>query len=494
MKTNAVELSQISKRFGSLQALSRVSFKLRSGTVHTLLGENGAGKSTLMRIAFGMLRPDDGEIRVHDKLVSLKSPAAAIKLGIGMVHQHFMLVPSMTVAENVELGGKGLFRESAASDRIRALAEETGLSLDPQTRVHSLSVAGQQRLEIIKALSRQADILVLDEPTAVLSPREAEELLTIIRKLSASGRSVVLITHKLRDAQRYSDDVSVLRHGELVLSSSVSEVTRKLLGQAMLGDSFTENQIASSTTRSSQIESPTEPVIRLNRVAVEGKSKSENLYDVNLSVKTGEIVGIAALDGAASALLRVIAGRQRPKAGLMTTPPRVGFIPEDRQHEALIPDFKLFENVALKDSGDRKGRISWFEIRSKTAALIHAFDVRAESVDVQARQLSGGNQQKLVLARELSENPIALIAENPTWGLDIQAAASIRAKLRTAALDGCAVVFYSSDIDEIAELAHRVFVVRDGTLVNVDEVTSESIGAALLGSDSSLSGSAIDDE
>ena len=493
MKTNALDLNQISKRFGNLQALSRVSFKLRSGTVHTLLGENGAGKSTLMRVAFGMVRPDSGEIRIHDKSVSLKSPADAIKLGIGMVHQHFMLVPSMTVAENIELGGKGLFRESEASDRIHALAKETGLSLDPHARVHSLSIAAQQRLEIIKALSRQADILILDEPTAVLSPREGEDLLTIIRRLSETGRSIVLITHKLRDAERYSDDVSVLRHGRLVLSSSVGEVSRESLTRAMLGDSPAENE-TSPAVRGDRVKLSAEAVIQLDHVAVEGKSESESLYDVNFSVRAGEIVGIAALDGAASALLRVVAGRQKAKTGRMTAPLRIGFVPEDRQHEALIPDFRLFENVALKDSGDSRGRISWFEIRNKTEALIHAFDIRANSVDVQARELSGGNQQKLVLARELSENPTALIADNPTWGLDIQAADSIHTKLRTAALNGCAVVFYSSDIDEIAELADRAFVVRDQTLVNVDDLTPESIGAALLGSRPSLSSSLASDE
>jgi len=405
-----------------------------------------------------------------------------------------MLVPSMTVAENIELGGKGLFREGEASDRIHALAKETGLSLDPHARVHSLSIAAQQRLEIIKALSRQADILILDEPTAVLSPREGEELLTIIRKLSETGRSIVLITHKLRDAERYSDDVSVLRHGHLVLSSSVGEVTRESLTRAMLGDSPAENETTSPAVRADRIKLSAEAVIQLDHVAVEGKSESESLYDVNFSVRAGEIVGIAALDGAASALLCVVAGRQKAKTGRVTAPLRIGFVPEDRQHEALIPDFRLFENVALKDSGDSRGRISWFEIRNKTEALIRAFDIRANSVDVQARELSGGNQQKLVLARELSENPTALIADNPTWGLDIQAADSIHTKLRTAALNGCAVVFYSSDIDEIAELADRAFVVRDQTLVNVDDLTPESIGAALLGSRPSLSSSLASDE
>lgn len=478
----AFELRHISKRFGSLQALSDVSFKLRAGTVHTLLGENGAGKSTLMRIAFGMIKPDKGEIRIHNEAVKFKSPANAIALKIGMVHQNFMLVPAMTVAENVALGGKGLYRQRATAGRLLALSEETGLLLDPYTQVHSLSVAGQQRLEIIKALSREASTLILDEPTSVLSPAESEELLVIVRRLVDTGRSVVLITHKLRDAERYSDDVSVLRHGRLVFSGPTNNTNAESLADAMLGNARGTTKTVISNIQLEQSESEHQPVITLDTIGIRGRTPSQNLHDVNLTVKPGEIVGIAALDGAASNLLRVIACRQKPIAGRMVVSSNVGFIPEDRQHEGMVSDFTLFENIALKDSGERKGLMSWAEVRNKTRDLIQTFDVRAQSVDVRAKELSGGNQQKLVIARELADNPVALIAENPTWGLDIQATANVHERLRAAAEQGCAVVFYSSDIDEIAELAHRAFVIRDQTLISVDRVTAENIGMVLLGS------------
>jgi simple sugar transport system ATP-binding protein len=479
---NALELHGISKRFGNLQALSNVSLDLRPGTVHALLGENGAGKSTLMRIAFGMIKPDSGEIRIDGHPVKLRSPRAAIEAGIGMVHQHFMLVPAMTVAENIELGGRGSYDAQQSATRIRQLAEETGLTLDPMARVHSLSIAGQQRLEIIKALARNARILILDEPTAVLAPAEAQELLTLVRRLVQTDRSVVLITHKLQDAEQFADDVSVLRDGKLVLSSSIADVTVESLAQSMLGPTRT---VGDSRVRIEprHDESANAPVIHLEGIDIERRSSPKDLHNVNLDVNAGEIVGIAALDGAASDLLRVIAGRYKPTAGKMITPLRVGFIPENRQRDALIGDFSIFENIALRDSGDRKGRMPWSDIQRDAKALIENFDIRAPTIDTPARALSGGNQQKLVLARELSGNPVALIAENPTWGLDIQAAANIHGRLRSAALDGCAVLFYSSDIDEIVDLADRVLVIRNGEVAGVERVAS-AIGNALLGSSS----------
>lgn len=479
---SALELRSISKRFGNLPALSKVSLVLRPGTVHALLGENGAGKSTLMRIAFGMIKPDNGEIRIDGHPAHLRFPRDAIKAGIGMIHQHFMLVPAMTVAENVELGGRGLYdaRESAA--RIRQLVDETGLTLDPLARVDSLSVAGQQRLEIVKALAHHATILILDEPTAVLAPAEAQELLTLVRCLVQSGRSVVLITHKLQDAERFADDVSVLRDGKLVLSSPIAEVTVESLARSMLGPERSTSRRRAQIEQRQQHTSIT-PVIRLERVDVKRKSSPKDLRNINIEVSSGEIVGVAALDGAAADLLRVIAGRYKPAAGKLIAPRRIGFVPEDRQRDALIGDFSIFENIALRDSGERRGRMPWPSLQREATALIESFDIRAPTIDTPARALSGGNQQKLVLARELSDNPAALIAENPTWGLDIQATADIHGRLRAAALDGCAVLFYSSDIDELVDLADRVLVIRDGSVIDVERAT-EAIGNALLGSSS----------
>jgi len=478
--SSALELRGISKRFGNLQALSNVSLVLRPGTVHALLGENGAGKSTLMRIAFGMIKPNAGQIRIDGNVVHLRSPRSAIRAGIGMVHQHFMLVPAMTVAENIELGGRGFFDARRSAARIRQLVEETGLILDPLARADSLSVAGQQRLEIVKALAHHARVLILDEPTAVLAPAEAQELLTLIRRLVQTGRSIVLITHKLQDAERFADDVSVLRDGKLVLSSPVADVTVESLARSMLGPERTTNRTQGPTEQRQQHTSIT-PVIRLEHVDVQRKSSPKDLRNISLEIRPGEIVGVAALDGAAADLLRVIAGRYKPAAGKLITPIRIGFVPEDRQRDALVGDFNVSENFALRDSGQRRGRMPWPRLRREANALIDSFDIRAQSIDTLARELSGGNQQKLVLARELSDNPAALIAENPTWGLDIQATAEIHSRLRAAALDGCAVLFYSSDIDELVDLADRVFVIRDGSLTDVER-GAEAIGNALLGS------------
>jgi simple sugar transport system ATP-binding protein len=479
---DSLKLHGISKRFGNIQALSNVSFALRRGTVHALLGENGAGKSTLMRIAFGMIKADTGEITIDDHLVNLRSPRTAIGAGVGMVHQHFMLVPAMTVAENVELGGRGLYNAQQSATRIRQLSEETGLDLDPMAPVHSLSVAGQQRLEIIKALARNAKILILDEPTAVLAPAEAQELLALIRRLVQTDRSVVLITHKLKDAEQFADDVSVLRDGKLVLSSPITGVKVESLAQSMLGPTRTIGHVR---TEPRQDQPASAPVIRLANVHIRRRSSPRDLHNINLEVRAGEIVGIAALDGSAADLLRTIAGRYKPTAGELITPARIGFIPEDRQHDALVGDFSIFENVALRDSGDRKGRMPWFDIQQDARVMIEDFDVRAPTIDTPAQALSGGNQQKLVLARELSDNPVALIAENPTWGLDIQATANIHGRLRAAALDGCAVLFYSSDIDEILDLADRALVIRNGKVTGVER-TSSAIGNALLGASSSF--------
>lgn len=468
-------MRDISKRFGNLEALSHVSFRLRPGTVHALLGENGAGKTTLMRIAFGMIKPDAGTICVYGIQKSIHSPAHAIAAGIGMVHQHFMLVPAMTVVENVELGGRGRYNSHDSANRLRLLQQQTGFALDPLATVNTLSVAAQQRLEIMKALAYDACILILDEPTAVLAPAEAVDLLARIRQLVSTGRSVVLITHKLRDAQRYADDVSVLRRGELTLTGAMPDFNENALARAMLGQSpdFIHKQQQQTLTSTGDI------VLRLTNVSLVQPNGVHQLQNVNIEVGAGEIVGIAALEGTARQLLRIMSGRQKATKGLITLPSKIGFVPEDRQHDALVPAFSLFENVALKGIGKRKGRMPWSEIRNRTASLLADYDVRTDDIDLRARDLSGGNQQKLILARELSGNPGALIAENPTRGLDIQASAAIHERLRDAKQNGCAIVLYSSDIDELVSIADRVFVIRDRMLAPV-AVDAAEIGNALL--------------
>lgn len=465
----------ITKHFGKLKALSAVSFRLRRGSLHALLGENGAGKTTLMRIAFGMIAPDAGEIHVDGTRRRIRSPRDAIRLGIGMVHQHFMLVPAMTVAENVELGGHGHYDARTSAARLKLLEEKTGLVLDPSATVNSLGVPAQQRLEIIKALAHNAHVLILDEPTAVLAPADAQELLTRIRDLVNHGMSVVLITHKLRDAREYADDISVLRNGSLMLTGSMSDFSEAQLAATMLGHDPHENATQVHGTASP----PGDTVINLRGVGLIDSTGVRRLQNVDLDIREGEIVGIAALEGSASWLLRILAGRFTPTEGRCTVASRTGFIAEDRRHDSLIPEFNLYENVALKDSGARKRVMRWPEIKEQAASLIEQFDVRATAIDTRVQDLSGGNQQKLVLGRELADNPVAVVAENPTRGLDISASEMIHEHLRRARDAGCAIVFYSSDIDELVDLADRVLVLREGTLNEVP-LTSRAIGTALL--------------
>lgn len=455
-------------------ALDEAHLRVRTGTVHALLGENGAGKTTLMRMAFGMLTPDSGSIRVNDTIMNLHSPADAIAVGIGMVHQHFTNVPAMTVAENVALGKDGSYDRRLAEERVRQVCAVTGLVLDPQARAADLPVGAQQRLEIVKALSRNAHILILDEPTAVLAPAEARELLAWLRTFADEGRTVVLITHKLAEALDVADDVTVLRRGRTVLSGAASSLTVDQLAHAMLGGDLATEPAAVSAVAG-------EVRIRAERIHIAGADGIEHISDASFEICAGEIVGIAAVEGAGQAhLLRAIAGRQAVSRGALRIPATVGFVPEDRQRDGLVMGFTLTENVALRGSGLRRGRMNWPRWTSTTDALLRDFDVRAPGSTARAQTLSGGNQQKLVLARELAGPPGALVAENPTRGLDVRAAASVHARLHAAAREGVAVVLYSADLDEVIALSSRILVVHAG---RVSELGSDRdlVGRAMLG-------------
>jgi general nucleoside transport system ATP-binding protein len=474
----ALELASITKRFGRLAALDAASLRARRGTVHALLGENGAGKTTLMRIAFGMLQPDSGSIIVDGSNRSFASPADAIDAGIGMVHQHFTLVPAMTVAENIALGGRGSFRPMQIRQAILALSERTGLAVDPNARIEDLPTGAQQRVEILKALSRDTTILILDEPTAVLTPTEARELLQTARELVSNGGTAILITHKLRDALEFADDITVLRRGSTVWSGRASEATEETLVAAMLGgeriDTGTESVAAASSSRGATI-------LSLQNVELRDTTGVERLRSVTLSVHAGEIVGIAAVEGNGQReLLRILAGRMSASSGDVRIPAIVGFIPEDRHRDALIQEFSLRDNVVLLGAGTRRGIMSWTDFGKRTRALISDYDVRARDEFALARSLSGGNQQKLVVGREIDGSQTALVAESPSRGLDVQATAAVHARIRAARDAGMAVVIYSSDLDEVLALAERVLVVHAGK-VSEPPREYESIGRAMLG-------------
>jgi simple sugar transport system ATP-binding protein len=488
-----LELVGIQKRFGSVQALRGADFALSAGEVHALLGENGAGKSTLMHVAYGLVRPDDGQVRVHGNARPVSSPREALKLGVGMVHQHFTAVPALTVAENVALTAGWAVRPRELSERVRALSERVGLPLDPDQRAGRLSVALKQRLEIVKALAGDARTLLLDEPTAVLAPAEAEELLEVIRAFAESGGAAVLITHKLDEALRAADRVTVLRQGTVTYAGPRAAQTMESLARAMIGPSPDLPFISTAGARRQPKPSSGPALIRLDSLEV----SRESGYGIAvrhgfLAVNAGEIVGLAAVEGNGQReLLRAVAGRIMPLRGRLKVARPIGFIPEDRTSEGLIPELSLTENVVLGLGHDapwiRRGRVRWREARTRTAELLEEFGIVASGPGASAASLSGGNQQKLVVARELSRRPAVIVAENPTRGLDVSAAAAIHARIRAAAQAGTAILFHSSDLDEVLHLAQRVVVMARGVMVEVPFTASRAeVGNLMLQSEASL--------
>ncbi|HET7551759.1 MAG TPA: ABC transporter ATP-binding protein [Gemmatimonadaceae bacterium] len=472
-------LEHIAKHFGRVDALVDASLQARPGTVHALLGENGAGKTTLMRIAFGELRPDSGATRVGGKAVQLASPADALARGIGMVHQHFTAVPAMTVAENVALasGTRGRFRPVEARARVAELCEEVGFTLDPDAVAAGLSVGMQQRLEIVKALARGARVLILDEPTAVLAPAEAEDLLAMLRRFASRGNAAVIITHKLHEALSVADDITVLRHGRTTLSTLATGTDAEQLTVAMLG----ESSDVAVPRRGSAARTADEVVIETHDLVLTDDRGVTRVRGVTLGVRAGEILGVAGVEGAGQhELLRALAGRLKPTAGSLRTPERIGFVPADRHRDALVLDFTLAENVALAGAGAARGRMRWPAIERRTGELLSRYGIVASGVRAPASSLSGGNQQKLVLARELDGAPHALVAENPTRGLDIAATAALQRHLLDARDAGMAIVLYSSDLDEVLALADRLVVMFEGRATEVT-LDREAAGRAMLG-------------
>ena len=477
MRVPALSLEGITKRFGSVLALDQATLTVRPGTVHAVLGENGAGKSTLMCVAFGMLAPDEGRVDVRGVTRAFTSARDAIAAGIGMVHQHFSLVPALTVAENVALGGQGRFDRRAVADRVRAISADAGLPLDPDEVVGRLPVSAQQRLEIVKALARDASLLILDEPTAVLAPAEARDLLAWIKRWTIGERAVVLITHHLDNALLVADDVTVLRQGRTVLARSMHGLDQAALVMAMLGEALAP----SASDAAPRGLAPGEAVLALEDAEVVDARGIRRLTPTRCEVHAGEIVGVAAVEGAGQAeLLRLLAGRLTPTHGRARVPARVAFVPADRHRDAVALEMPLVENFALRDASTARGLMPWNALRVEVEDVLVRHDVRAEGPSVPIRELSGGNQQKFVLARELSGSPPALVAENPTRGLDIRATEEVRLQLRAARDAGLAVVVYSEDLDEVLALADRMLVVYAGTVRSMS-ADRDAVGRAMLG-------------
>ncbi|HSR92552.1 MAG TPA: ABC transporter ATP-binding protein [Gemmatimonadales bacterium] len=476
-----LELRGITKHFGPVQALRGADFILEEGEIHALLGENGAGKSTLMGIAFGLIQPDAGQILVRGNPVQIRGPLDARQLGIGMVHQHFTAVPALTAAENIGLTAGWSVAPGPLYRRVRDLGDQTGLPIDPAARAEDLPAVLKQRLEVLKALATDARILLLDEPSSVLSPAEAESLLTRIQSFRSRGMSAVLITHKLDEATRVADRVTVLRRGEVVHTGPASAEPPARLAALMIGDPGWAPQRASHSASAGEVR------VRARGLAVERSGPSgAPLREATFSARAGEVVGIAAVEGNGQReLLRAAAGLLRPSRGELDVSAPVSFVPEDRTSEALIGEFTLAENLAMSqgESGAwvRGPWLDWGAVERRTEELLSEFSVRAPGPGTPAIALSGGNQQRMILAAALERQPAVLVAENPTRGLDIKATAEIHARLREAAKGGVAVLFHSSDLDEVVELADRVLVVREGRVIELPAgATRQEIGARML--------------
>lgn len=479
----ALELRDIRKQYGRTLALTKGGLTARWGEIHGLLGENGAGKSTLLRIAAGLDRRDAGSIEVAGVPAAIRSPRDARHLGIGMVHQHPTSIPSLTVAENLALAAGWRVHPAEVREQTVRLSEANRLPIDPDAYAGRLPIALKQRLEILKALAVRARILLLDEPTAVLAPGEADDLLQRLADFAAEGNAVVMVTHKLGEALSASHSLTVLRHGAVTLRGSRDSESPDSLSRAMLG---TRRAIVSPAPRRPP-PVDRDPAIRAQALDVGREGRyGIALRAATLSVLPGEIVGIAAVEGSGQReLLRCVAGLLEPLRGALSVSSPVAFIPEDRTTEGLILSLSLAENMVLGLGSDGPGvsgrLVSWKVAAAGTAGILDRFGITSGGPAAAAASLSGGNQQKLVLARAFESRPTVLVAENPTRGLDVAAAADIHARIRSAADNGAAVLFHSSDLDEVLLLADRVVVVSGGVLRHPPTPDRDVVGRMMVG-------------
>ncbi len=499
--TTVLELRGITKRFPGVLANDHIDLTLEEGEIHALLGENGAGKTTLMNILYGLYQPDEGEILVRGKPITVHSPSDAIANGIGMVHQHFMLIPVFTVTENVMLGSEVLrngvvLDRKQAADKIREISDQFNLAVDPEAYVKDLPVGVQQRVEIIKLLYRQADILILDEPTAVLTPQEADELSRIMRSLTEKGKSIIFITHKLREVLDVSDDITVIRRGKVVGATRPADADQNKLAEMMVG-------------RAVQLELDREPaklgelVLRVKDLEVADQREQVAVDGVSFEVYAGEVLGVAGVQGnGQTELVEALTGLRPATEGLVelsghditrASPRQVtefgsAHVPEDRQRDGLVLSFSIADNLILNTyylPQFTKGVVlNQPAIMEQAHRLVEEFDVRTPGVTTTAGSLSGGNQQKVIVAREFSRPINLLIASQPTRGLDVGSVEYIHGRILQKRDEGCAVLLVSSELDEIMNLSDRIAVMFRGKIVDVvpaAQATKEKIGLLMAG-------------
>jgi simple sugar transport system ATP-binding protein len=499
-ETPVLELRGITKQFPGVLANDHIDFDLQDGEVHALLGENGAGKSTLMNILYGLYSADEGEIVIKGERVHLSSPHDAIDRGIGMVHQHFMLIPVMTVTENIVLATEprtagGLLDYSTARKGVLDISKRFNFAIDPDAKIQNITVGQQQRVEILKALYRNADILILDEPTAVLTPQEATELFAILKDLVAQGLSIVFISHKLNEVLEIADRITVLRRGKMVETIPQQGATEEGLARAMVG-----REVLLRVDKPPG--HPAEKLLEVQDLHVLDDRQLEAVRGVSFDVRAGEIVGIAGVDGnGQTELIDALAGLRKPASGriviggkeLTSTSANVrleeglGHIPEDRQRRGLVLEFSLAENIALHDYDkppfSRWGWLNPRRVLERARRLLTEYDVRGGGPRTLAGALSGGNQQKVVLAREISRNPRVLIAAQPTRGLDVGAIEFVHKRLVAERDGGRAVLLVSLELDEILSLSDRILVIYEGRFVGEykPDVSEQELGIAMTG-------------
>ncbi len=496
-----VEMKNITKKFGEFVANDNIDLTVHKGEVHALLGENGAGKSTLMNILYGLYHPTNGEIFIEGKKVSIDNPNNAIHLGIGMVHQHFMLIPPFTVAENIILGMEPMktFKQvdiDKAVKDVKGLSDKYGLYVDPNSRVMDITVGMQQRVEILKALYRGADILILDEPTAVLTPHEIKELIDIIRNLTKEGKTIILITHKLKEIKEAADFCTIIRRGKKIDTVDVSVTDESQLASMMVG-----REVIFTVEKSDANYGDT--VLEIDNLIAKDNRGLFALNGLSLEVRRGEILGIAGVDGnGQSELVEVITGLKKAESGsikingkeIMNTTPRnimdsgISNIPEDRQKHGLVLEFTIAENMILqnykKEQFAKNGKLLNSNIKKFANELIKKFDVRPQDEDFIARSLSGGNQQKVIIAREVTNNPDLLIATQPTRGLDVGAIEFVHESLIEQRDKGKGVLLVSFELDEIMSVSDRIAVIYEGKIVGIvdaKEANENQIGLMMAG-------------